>query len=97
MRLTITDAVKHLIIINVIMFLATVSIQNGAFFNKYFDLYNPSFELFKPWQIVTHMFMHGGIGHLFFNMFGLWMFGTQVERQIGTKRFLFIYLMHEYI
>lgn len=91
MRFQITDAVKHLIIINVIMFIGTVSIGNGQSFYEWFSLYFPENSAFKPWQIVTHMFMHGDIGHLFFNMFALWMFGTAVERQIGTKKFLFVY------
>ncbi|TCK66707.1 membrane associated rhomboid family serine protease [Winogradskyella wandonensis] len=91
MRLNITDAVKHILIINVIMFIGTVSIGNGQTFYDWFALYFPKNPAFEPWQIITHMFMHGGGAHLFFNMFALWMFGTSVERQIGTKRFLFIY------
>ncbi|MGS2726297.1 rhomboid family intramembrane serine protease [Psychroserpens sp. BH13MA-6] len=88
----ITDTVKHLIIINVIMFIGTVTIGNGQLFNQWFALYFPENSLFEPWQIFTHMFMHGGIGHLFFNMFALWMFGTAVESQLGSKKFLFIYI-----
>ncbi|ARV10524.1 rhomboid family intramembrane serine protease [Winogradskyella sp. PC-19] len=98
MRFQITDAVKHLIIINVIMFIGTVSIGNGQSFYEWFALYFPENSAFKPWQIVTHMFMHGGgsmanfsIAHIGFNMFALWMFGTSVERQIGAKKFLFVY------
>ncbi|RZN79978.1 MAG: rhomboid family intramembrane serine protease [Winogradskyella sp.] len=91
MRLQITDAVKHLIIINVVMFIGTMTVGNGQLFNEWFTLYFPKNDAFMPWQIVTHMFMHGGGTHLLFNMFALWMFGTAVERQLGTKRFLFIY------
>lgn len=93
----ITDTVKHLIIINVIMFLGTLFIANGAFY-EWFAMHFPKNEAFKPWQIFTHMFMHGGgdlknlsITHLLFNMFGLWMFGSPVEHVLGSKRFLFIY------
>ncbi|GAA4290443.1 rhomboid family intramembrane serine protease [Aestuariibaculum suncheonense] len=86
----ISETVKHLIIINVIMFVGTLAIGNGMFYD-WFALYFPKNEMFKPWQIVTHMFMHGGISHILFNMFALWMFGTPVEQVLGSKRFLFIY------
>ncbi|MBR9845733.1 MAG: rhomboid family intramembrane serine protease, partial [Algicola sp.] len=88
----ITDTVKHLIIINAIMFVGTLVIGNGELFYQWFALYFPKNELFQPWQIVTHMFMHGGPMHILFNMFALWMFGTAVESQLGSKKFLFIYL-----
>ncbi|MFL1011898.1 rhomboid family intramembrane serine protease [Flavisericum labens] len=87
----ISETVKHLIIINVIMFVGTIAIGDGLLFNKWFSLFFPQNDWFKPWQILTHMFMHGGLMHLFFNMFGLWMFGTPVEQVLGRKRFLFIY------
>ena len=94
----ITETVKHLIIINVLMFIGTVAIGNGELFYKWFALYFPENDLFQPWQIVTHMFMHGGgntanfsITHILFNMFALWMFGSAVEQQLGSKKFLFIY------
>jgi membrane associated rhomboid family serine protease len=88
----ITDTVKHLIIINVIMFIGTLTIGNGELFYQWFALYFPKNELFQPWQIITHMFMHGGVTHILFNMFALWMFGTAVESQLGSKKFLFIYI-----
>ena len=87
----ITDTVKHLIIINVIMFVATLTIGGGNLLYDLFALHFPKHELFKPWQIVTHMFMHGGFTHLLFNMFALWMFGTAVEQRLGYKKFLFLY------
>ena len=88
-----TNAVKHLLIINVIMFIGTMVVGggNGELFYKWFALYFPKNELFQPWQIITHMFMHGGFAHILFNMFALWMFGTAVELQLGSKNFLFIY------
>jgi membrane associated rhomboid family serine protease len=46
---------------------------------------------FLPWQVVTYSFLHGGVGHLFFNMLGLWMFGAELERLWGPKRFLQFY------
>jgi len=88
----ITETVKHLLIINVIMFVGTLAIGNGNLFYEWFALFFPKNDAFKPWQIITHMFMHGGFMHLFFNMFALWMFGTSVEQVLGSKRFLFLYL-----
>ncbi len=89
----ITDTVKHLIIINVIMFVGTLTIGTGEeLFYQWFALHFPQNELFKPWQIITHMFMHGGPMHILFNMFALWMFGTAVETQLGSKKFLFLYI-----
>lgn len=87
----ITEAVKHLIIINVIMFMATLMVGNGELFYKWFALYFPENDYFKPWQILTHMFMHGNLMHIAFNMFALWMFGTAVEARLGMQRFLFVY------
>ena len=57
------------------------------------SLYFPASNEFKPYQIVTHMFMHGSFGHLFFNMFALWMFGNALENIWGGKRFLIYYLL----
>lgn len=87
----ISDTVKHLIIINVIFFIGTVTVGGGEAFYEWFALHFPASDSFKPWQIVTHIFMHGGIGHLFFNMFALWMFGSPVEYRLGRNKFLFIY------
>jgi membrane associated rhomboid family serine protease len=53
----------------------------------------PGSPFFQPWQIITHMFMHGGLGHLFFNMFALYMFGSQLERLWGPQRFLNYYII----
>ncbi len=88
----ISETVKHLLIINVIMFVGTLYIGNGNLFYEWFAMYFPQNDAFKPWQIITHMFMHGGAMHIFFNMFALWMFGTPVEQVLGSKRFLFLYI-----
>lgn len=88
----ISETVKHLIIINVIMFVGTLAIGNGTLFYEWFALYFPKNDAFQPWQILTHMFMHGGFMHIFFNMFALWMFGTPVEQVLGSRRFLFLYI-----
>lgn len=92
MRIGITDTVKHLLIINVIMFLGTLFVGNGELFYRWFALYFPENSLFQPWQIITHMFMHGGFAHIAFNMFALWMFGTAVEANLGAGKFLFLYI-----
>ena len=86
----ITDTVKHLLIINVIMFVATMAIGQDQF-RDLFALHNPENSVFKPWQIVTHMFMHANVLHIALNMFALWMFGSAVEQRLGSKKFLILY------
>ncbi|GAA4958796.1 rhomboid family intramembrane serine protease [Algibacter aquimarinus] len=88
----ISETVKHLLIINVIMFIGTLAVGEGILFYDWFAMHFPKNEAFQPWQIITHMFMHGGVTHILFNMFALWMFGTPVEQVLGSKRFLFIYI-----
>ena len=87
---TITETVKHLLIINLIFFVASISL--GDLVYDLFALHYPSNPKFKIWQPLTHMFMHGDIGHIFFNMFGLYMFGTPIEQMWGRKKFIFFYL-----
>ena len=93
MRQGITDAVKHLLIINVLMFIGKLYIGHGVLFDDWFALYFPKNELFQPWQMLTHMFMHGNVMHILFNMFALWMFGTAVEQIFGTKKFVIFYIL----
>ena len=85
--------VKNLIIINVLMFLALLGFQTafGTDLNRILGLYYFKSPYFEPYQIITHMFMHGSIGHIFFNMFALWMFGKVLEQVWGGKRFLIYY------
>ncbi len=85
----ITETVKILLIINVIFFIGSTSLGDKAF--EWFALWFPKNENFGIWQIITHMFMHGGMGHIFFNMFALYMFGSHLEMSIGKNKFLFIY------
>jgi len=87
--------VKNLLIINVlVLFIDWVAERSlGISFVKNFALFYPGSEYFKPHQFITHMFMHAGIGHLFFNMFALWMFGKVLEGVWGGKRFLAYYLI----
>jgi membrane associated rhomboid family serine protease len=63
-----------------------------AIFSEYLALW-PLGSNFWPWQLVTYMFMHGGLGHLFFNMLALWMFGMQLEHTWGSQKFLLFYLL----
>lgn len=87
--------IKNLLIINGLMFFATNVFANIGWIdlNHYFALYHWDSPLYKPWQFVTHIFMHANFGHLFFNMFALWMFGSLVENTLGQKRFLILYFI----
>ncbi|WP_394970904.1 rhomboid family intramembrane serine protease [uncultured Croceitalea sp.] len=85
----LTEAIKHLIIINVIFFIA--SQLYGEQLYQWLALYFPKNENFELWQIITHMFMHGGLMHIAFNMYGLWAFGSPLERAWGKNKFLFFY------
>ena len=82
---------KNLIIINVIVFLA--SLFNENFMIGTFALFYPTSQYFHWWQVITHMFMHGGFWHIFFNMYTLLIFGCVVERIIGSKKFLLFYFI----
>lgn len=85
----ITDAIKHLIIINVIVFVAPQLLKLD--FTNMLALHFPKNENFGIWQYATHMFMHGSFSHILFNMYGLWAFGTPLEQMWGKKKFLFFY------
>ena len=80
---------KNLIIVNVLMFLATMSFP---VLSSKLALFSVVSSEFTPYQIVTHMFMHANITHILFNMFALFMFGGVVERALGHQRFLFYYI-----
>jgi len=66
---------------------AVFCLQQIVFLQGLFALYPFGSGNFMPWQVVTYAFLHGGIGHLFFNMLGLWMFGSELERLWGAKRY----------
>jgi len=86
--------IKNLLIINFLMFMGTVVLDNmGIDLVRWLALYFPTSPHFMPHQLVTHMFMHGDFGHVFFNMFALWMFGTAMENFWGGKRFLIYYMV----
>ena len=82
--------IKNLLILNGLVFLATITFPDLM---QKFALYFPTSPDFQPYQIVTHMFTHADIGHIFFNMFSLWMFGSVLENFWGPKRFLTFYLI----
>jgi membrane associated rhomboid family serine protease len=91
----ITPINKTLIIINVIVF--GLQYLLGQFMDIQFALWPPQIESlggppFQIWQLLTYGFMHGNFMHLFFNMFALFMFGSDVERLFGPKRYLIYYL-----
>ena len=87
--------VKNLLIINGLFFLTTLALQTQLNFDlsDSLGLHYFSSENFRPWQLVSYMFMHGSFMHLFFNMFALWMFGNTLENYWGPKRFLIYYMI----
>lgn len=86
----ITPTVKQLLIINIIFFIGTYFLGDVTYVHLgLFSFQNP---LFRPWQLITHMFMHGNIMHIFFNMFALYSFGSALEHFWGGKKFLFFYI-----
>jgi membrane associated rhomboid family serine protease len=86
--MNMTDMVKHLLIINIIFFIGSYLTPGlvDVFALHYFES-----DKFRLWQPITHMFMHGGLAHIFFNMFALVSFGSALEQMWGGKRFLFFY------
>jgi membrane associated rhomboid family serine protease len=85
----ITDTVKVLLIINIIFFVGSQFL--GDFAYQLFALWFFENENFMVWQFVTHMFMHGSLMHIIFNMYALWAFGGPIEQMLGQKRFVFFY------
>jgi membrane associated rhomboid family serine protease len=88
--------VKNLLIINGLFFLAQFAFSApDSFINleATFALHAWQSSLFRPWQLITHMFLHGDFAHIFGNMFALWMFGSVLENVWGSKKFLTFYLV----
>ena len=93
--------IKNLLIINAAVFFIQTILDNlmfgqypgGYIINYYFALnpIGPDYN-FQIWQLFTYQFLHGGFGHIFFNMFALWMFGMEIENNMGSKKFLIFYL-----
>lgn len=86
--------VKNLVIINALVFLAQNVLPNSSInMEDLFALHTIQSPLYKPWQLVTHMFMHADLMHIFFNMFALWFLGSVLENLWGPKRFLTFYIV----
>lgn len=88
----VTEAVKHLLIINIIFFIIT-SLYGDVLY-EWFALFFPENENFRFWQLVSHMFMHASLpnfAHILFNMYALWAFGSSLEQIWGKRKFLFFY------
>ena len=94
--LRITPVTKHLLIVNVLAFIACIAFGSspygGYLLNDLLGLHFFKAADFRLYQLFTYMFMHASFEHLFFNMFALWMFGTVVERVWGPKKFIFYYI-----
>jgi membrane associated rhomboid family serine protease len=85
---------KNLLIINILVYLATVVMElRGVDIAFYGGLHYYGSPFFHLYQFITYQFLHGSFQHLFFNMFALWMFGCVIERVWGPKKFLFYYLV----
>lgn len=89
--MNITPVVKQLLIINVIFFIGSQLIPHDEAY-RYLALHYPKSNDFGIWQLITHMFMHGNIMHIFFNMFALFSFGSALEHFWGGKKFIFFYI-----
>lgn len=87
-----TPVVYNLLIANVVAYMATMLLDTNDVYGLFalFPIGSPFFEV---WQPVTYMFLHGGFSHIFFNMFALWMFGRELEVQLGSQRFLTYYMV----
>ena len=82
---------RNLLIINILMFIGFL--LNQTKMTTMFALFYPASPYFHWWQYITHMFMHGGWWHIFFNMYTLFIFGSVLERIIGEKKFLIFYFV----
>ncbi len=91
---SLTPVVKNLLILNVIFFVGTWFLQHsGLNFEPYLAAHYFNAPIFRVWQIITYMFMHGGWMHIFFNMFALFTLGPALEYTMGPKRFLQYYFI----
>lgn len=88
----ITPITRNIIIINVIVFVLMYLLDNQEIFMKFAAFY-PFSPFFRSWQIITHMFMHGSLMHILFNMFTLYSFGPILERTLGDKKYILLYFV----
>lgn len=87
--------IKNLLILNTLVFIAqklTLK-EDNPIIEQLFALYDVHSVYFKPWQLISYLFLHADIWHIFFNMFALWMFGSILENVWGSGRFIFFYLI----
>lgn len=84
---------KNLLIINFLVFMADTLLSSDGMMTRYLALHFVKSNDFMPHQLITYMFMHGDLGHVFFNMFAVFMFGRTLESIWGPKRFLTYYLL----
>lgn len=92
--LSLPPVVKYLIIINIAIYILTIALgRMGIDLYNYLAVYSIKSQFFNPYQLITHIFMHGGLSHLFFNMFALWMFGKTLEEVWDSKRFFIYYFV----
>jgi membrane associated rhomboid family serine protease len=89
---SITPIIKNLLIINVLIFVSVAMTPLGQYIPD-LKVYFPGSEHFRPYQLVTHMFMHGSISHLAFNMLALFFLGPYVERYTGERNFFIFYFL----
>lgn len=86
--------VKNLIIVNVLVYMATALLPVEPVIEHWGALSVGMARIpFHAWQLVTYMFLHGNLEHIFFNMFALWMFGRTLEYALSSKRFLIYYMV----
>ena len=94
MNFNMPPVTKNLIIINLLMYLAkVVAVRYGIDFDDLLGLHFFLASDFRLYQLFTYMFVHGGLEHIFFNMFAVWMFGRLMEQVMGSQRFLFYYVV----
>ena len=86
----LTNAVKQILIVNILLFVGAMLVP---VLNLYLPLYYFENPMFQWWQMISHMFMHGGIMHIFFNMFALVSFGVVLEHFWGSKKFVLFYFL----
>jgi membrane associated rhomboid family serine protease len=88
---SLPQVTKMILLTNVILFV--LDFLMGHRIIEYLALYSLHTQIFRPYQLITHMFLHGNLGHIFFNMLGLYMFGKVLESVLGSKRFFILYFL----
>ena len=92
LRLNLPPVVKHLLIITILFFIGDLLLTSmNSYIPQALKMYSIQSPNFRPYQLITHMFMHGGLMHIFFNMFGIVIFGKVIESVWGSKRFFWLY------